>query len=119
MTPSEHATAVEPIATFDPVAAIDNFFRQIAHRALSLAIWLLAARIIFAFWPRSFDFMFYLLPVAFGCLDAALVAAFMSFWFARPAGRNNPAEPRTMIWISLALLVCTTAWMLLPRLLHH
>jgi hypothetical protein len=107
-----------PRSTFDPVVAIDHFFRQVAHRALSVAVWLLAARIIFAFWPRSFDFTFYLLPVAFGCLDAALVAAFMSFWFARP-GRNNPVEPRTMIWVSLALLIVTAAWMLIPRWMHH
>jgi hypothetical protein len=107
-----------PRATFDPVVAIDHFFRQVAHRALSVAIWLLAARIVFAVWARSFDFTFYLLPVAFGCLDAALVAAFMSFWFARPGG-NNPGEPRTMIWVSLALLIVTVAWMLIPRWMHY
>jgi len=118
MSQIDYASPPPLPSTFNPVVAIDHFFRQVAHRALSVAIWLLAARIIFAFWPRSFDFTFYLLPVAFGCLDAALVAAFMSFWFARP-GRNNPGEPRTMIWVSLALGVITMAWMLVPRFMHH
>src|SRR3954468_13202575 len=112
MTPIDYANLPTPPA-FDPVMAIDRFFRQVAHRAFSVAIWLLAARVIFACWPRSFDFTFYLLPVAFGCLDVALVAAFMSFWFARPS-RNDPAEPRTMIWVSLALGAITVAWMLVP-----
>jgi hypothetical protein len=117
MTTDDYSNPSAPPA-FNPVVAIDQFFRQIAHRALSVAIWLLAARVIFACWPRSFDFTFYLLPVAFGCLDIALVAAFMSFCFARPS-RNNPGEPRTMIWVSLALGVVTVAWMLVPRLMHH
>jgi len=112
MTPQSQA----PV--YDPVGAIDAFFRQVAHRALSLAIWILTARLVFAFWPRNFDVAWYLLPGAFVCLDVALITAFMSFWFARP-GRNNPGEPRTMIWVSLALLLCTTARMLLPRWIHH
>jgi hypothetical protein len=111
-------TSFDPPATFDPITAIDNFFRQVAHRALSLAIWLLTARIVFAFWPRSFDSTFYLLPGTFTCLDLALIAAFMSFWFAGRS-RNDRREPRTMIWVSLALLVPTTAWMLLPRFIGH
>jgi hypothetical protein len=112
-------SSVSSIATFDPVTAIDNFFRQVAHRALSLAIWLFTARIVFAFWPRSFDATFYLLPVTFACLDLALVAAFMSFWFAGRSRNDDRGEPRTMIWVSLALLVPTTAWMLLPRFITY
>jgi hypothetical protein len=116
--PQDPSQSFTPIATFDPIIAIDHFFRQSAHRALSVAIWLLAGRIVFAFWPRKFDFTFYLLPAAFVCLDIALIAACLSRWFAGRS-RNDPREPRTLAWTSLALLVPTILWMLLPRLMGH
>jgi hypothetical protein len=117
-TSSHPAPPLEAIAHFDPIGAIDLFFRQVAHRALSLAIWLLVARVVFACWPRSFDFTFYILPTAFACIDIALAAVFMSLWFASRS-RHDPREPRTMLWVSLVLLLPTVAWMLLPRLLKH
>ena len=111
MTPQSQA----PI--YDPVGAIDAFFRQVAHRALSLAIWILTARLVFAFWPRNFDVAWYLLPGAFVCLDVALITAFMSFWFAGRS-RHDRREPKVMLWVSIGLLIPTLAWMLWLRL-HH
>jgi len=104
-----------PVATFDAIGAIDLFFRQVAHRALSLAIWLLVARLVFAVWPRNFDFTIYLLPAAFGCLDVALMAVVMSLWFASRS-RHDPHEPRAMLWATLVLMLPTLAWMISPRL---
>lgn len=113
--PLEYATPA--VTAYDPISAIDGFFRQVGHRALSVSIWLLTARVVFAFWPRSFDFTYYILPSAFGCLDLALVAAIMSVWFTSRS-RLDRREPREMLWVSLVLLVPTIAWMVAPRLVH-
>src|SRR5690242_13868930 len=75
--------AFPPISLFDPVPFIDNIFRQTAHRAISLDIWLIVGRVVLALWPRNFDFAIYLLPAALGCLAVALPAAFLSLTVAR------------------------------------
>lgn len=115
--PSEPYTPPQPFApivTADPVVAADGFLRQVAHRALSVAVWLLAGRVLLACWPRHFDATFYLLPTTFVCLDVALVAAFLSFWVARHRRIGDP-EPRSLVIASIALLVPTVAWMLVAR----
>jgi hypothetical protein len=116
--PHHQAQPFVPIVTVDPVVAGDGFLRQIAHRALSVAVWVLVGRAVFAFWPRNFDFVFYLLPAAFVCLDVALAASFLSVWVARHRRTGDP-EPRSLAWASLALLVPTVAWMLTSRLGGH
>ena len=104
-----------PIATFDPIPALDNIFRQTAHRAISIAIWVITARIVFALWPRNFPFTIYLLPVAFACLCLAFAAAFISLTVARH--RQEPdREQKSMIWASLVLGVASAIWMFPPNL---
>jgi hypothetical protein len=98
---------------------VDYFLRQVAHRALSLGIWLLAARIVFAFWPRNFDFTFYLLPATFVCLDVALIAAFIALVIARRDGRDDAREPLAAALAAVVLLIPTLAWMFLPSLIHQ
>ena len=98
---------------------VDYFLRQAAHRALSLGIWLLAARTVFAFWPRNFDFTFYLLPATFVCLDVALIAAFISLVIARRDGRGDAREPLAAALAAVVLLIPTLAWMFLPSLIHQ
>lgn len=97
---------------------VDYFLRQMAHRALSLGIWLLVARVVFAFWPRNFDFTFYLLPATFVCLDVALIAAFISLVIARRDGRDDAREPLAAAVAAVALLIPTVVWMFLPSLIH-
>jgi hypothetical protein len=122
MTTSNQALEYSTVGTSpvmcDAIGAIDLFFRQVAHRALSVAIWLITARVVFALWPRNFDFTFYLLPATFGCLDVALMAVVMSLWFASRS-RHDPRETRGMLWVSLVLLVPTVVWMVLPHFLRH
>jgi hypothetical protein len=116
--PLQQAQPFAPIVTADPVVAADTFLRQVAHRALSVAVWVLIGRVVFAFWPRDFDFVFYLLPTAFVCLDVALAASFLSVWVARHR-RTGDTEPRSLAWASVALLVPTVVWMLMLRLGGH
>src|SRR5438552_3127218 len=112
----EYATPPLPDPSF--ANRVDYFLRQVAHRALSLGIWLLVARIVFAFWPRNFDFTFYLLPAAFACLDVALIAAFIALLIARRDGRDDAREPRPAMLAAVVLLIPTVVWMFLPSLIR-
>jgi len=117
-TPPENSAAhsdFHPIATFDPVPALDHIFRQTAHRAISIAIWVITARIVFALWPRNFPFTVYLLPVAFACLCLAFAAAFISLTVARHR-QESDREQKSMIWASLLLGAASAVWMFLPNL---
>jgi predicted permease len=105
----------QAISTFDPVPVIDNIFRQTSHRAISLAIWLIVGRLVLALWPRTFDFSFYLLPAALGCLALALPAAFLSLTVARHRSQNERAQ-WGLILVSLVLAVLVAGWMFLPKL---
>ena len=107
--------AFEPISTFDPVPVIDNIFRQTAHRAISLAIWLIVGRVVLALWPRTFDFAVYLLPEALACLAIALPAAFLSLTVARHR-RQDERVQWGLILVSLVLAVLVAGWMFLPKL---
>ena len=104
-----------PIVSYDPVPALDNIFRQTAHRAISIAIWLIVTRIVLALWPRSFDFTVYLLPAALACLSLAFPAAFISLCVARHR-RQSSQEQRALLWTSLVLMIPTLIWMFLPLL---
>jgi hypothetical protein len=105
----------QPIVAHDPVPAIDHCFRQTAHRALSVAIWLLVGRTVLAFWPRTFDFAPMLLIAAFLCLDVTIAAAFMSLGVARH--RQEPTrEPKTLLLVALTLLIPTLLWIFQPHL---
>jgi hypothetical protein len=109
------APAFQPISTFDPVPVIDNIFRQTAHRAISLAIWLIVGRVVLALWPRDFDFAIYLLPAALGCLAIALPAAFLSLTVARHR-RQCERGQWALILVSLVLAALLAGWMFLPKL---
>jgi hypothetical protein len=111
------ANGVAPIVGFDPVPAIDHFFRQTSHRAISLAIWLVVGRILLAAWPRNFDFTIYLLPAALGCAAIALPSAFLSVTIARHR-RQCERGPWGMVLISLALAVLASGWMFIPKLVQ-
>jgi len=113
----QHPVAYQPIASFDPVPGIDHFFQQTAHRAISMAIWLLVGRILLAAWPRNFDFTIYLLPVALSCLAMALPAAFLSATVARHR-RQCERGQWGMVFVSLALLLVVLGWMLIPKLVQ-
>src|ERR1700709_1939249 len=82
---------LSPIVGYDPVPAIDRVFRQTAHRALSIAIWVMGARIGLACWSRGSEFAFFVLPAALVCLLLAEVTSFMSFAVARHR-RQSPRE---------------------------
>jgi hypothetical protein len=106
---------LSPIVGYDPVPAIDNVFRQTAHRALSVAIWLIVARIGLACWSRGVEFSFLVLPAALVCLLLAEMTSFMSFAVARHR-RQCPREARNMALVAFGLMIPTLVWMFLPTL---
>jgi hypothetical protein len=113
----QHPIDYRPIASFDPVPGMDHFFQQTAHRAISLAIWLLVGRVLLAAWPRNFDFTIYLLPVALCCLAIALPAAFLSATIARHRRQCERGQWR-MVIVSLVLGLVVLGWMLIPKLVQ-
>lgn len=113
----KHPLTYQLIATFDPVPGIDTFFRQTAHRAISVAIWLIVGRILLAVWPRVFEFAIYLLPAALICLVIALPSAFLSATIARHR-RQCERGQWGMVLVSLALALVVLGWMVIPKLVQ-
>jgi hypothetical protein len=90
---------------------IAHVLTQTAHRLITLALWLLAARIALNFFSYEAG-LAKLLPWALNFLNAALVCEFAAYWLARLT-RGQTEEPRKLLTPTLILIALTAAWMIL------
>ena len=100
--------SVSPDPSYVP--AIERLLTQIAHRLLTLAIWLLAARVALGLFDYDPGVTSKFLPFTMIALNAALVCAFAAYWICRLA-RCDAGESRTLLFPTLCLIALTSAWM--------
>jgi hypothetical protein len=97
-------------------AATHLFLTQLAHRAISLGVWLLVARFVVALWSRPLDLTAHLLPAAFGLFAVAALASLAALYTSRNRGAVS-AEARGLSIASASFTLGTLALLVVGRLL--
>jgi hypothetical protein len=87
-------------------AVVHPVLLQISHRAIALAIWVLAARLALVFWDRRFGFGDHLLPGAFGLLVLGATSALVVLWTSREMMQTR-AESRGLTIAAIAMMILT------------
>ena len=102
---------MDPAPAARHILLIETILTQLAQRLLTIAIWLLAAKIALSFFNYEVSVTARLLPISMIALNAALVCAFAAYWLCRLS--HHPADPpRKLLLPTLCLIALTAAWML-------
>jgi hypothetical protein len=95
----------------------ERILLQSAHRAFSVAVWVLAGRVVLAFWLTSGsgslgDIRAKLLPLAFGLFAWSALVPLGLVWL-RPVSAEAREEARPLTRAAAVLLIPTLAWLVI------
>jgi hypothetical protein len=92
-------------------AATENLLLQSAHRAFSIALWVLVARIALAVWNRPLELTKNLLPISFMLFAWSAVAPLALLWLRSPYPETYK-EAKPLARAAAIFLLTTLTWLI-------